>query len=62
MTAVRATRVTNAMMIAAAAAAGDAAAIRHDLHGTLLPDQIDRAIDRARWLRRYRSDHRVVSR
>ncbi len=38
VTAVRATRVTDAMMIAAAAAVGDAATIRHDPHGTLLPD------------------------
>jgi malate dehydrogenase (oxaloacetate-decarboxylating) len=39
VTAVRATRVTDAMMTAAAAAVGDAATIRHDLHGTLLPDR-----------------------
>ena len=93
VTAVRATRVTDAMMTAAAAAVGDAATIRHDPHGTLLPDraqlagtatavaravakaavadavapaltddQIDQAIDRTRWLPRYQSDHRVVSR
>jgi malate dehydrogenase (oxaloacetate-decarboxylating) len=37
VTAVRATRVTDAMMTAAAAAVGDAATIRHDPHGTLLP-------------------------
>ena len=74
------------MMTAAAAAVGDAATIRHDPHGTLLPgrarladiatvvaravakaavadavapaltdDQIDQAIDRIRWLPRYRS-------
>ena len=82
---VRATRVTDAMMTAAAAAVGEAATIRHDPHGTLLPDraqlagaaavvasavakaavadavapaltddQIDQAIDRTRWLPRYR--------
>ena len=39
MTAVRATRVTDAMMTAAATAVGDAATIRHDPHGTLLPDR-----------------------
>ena len=39
VTAVRATRVTNAMMTAAAAAVGDAATIRHDPYGTLLPDR-----------------------
>jgi malate dehydrogenase (oxaloacetate-decarboxylating) len=39
VTAVRATRVTDAMMTAAAAAVGDAATIRHHLHGTLLPDR-----------------------
>jgi malate dehydrogenase (oxaloacetate-decarboxylating) len=39
VTAVRATRVTDAMMTAAAAAVGDAATIRHDPHGTLLPDR-----------------------
>jgi malate dehydrogenase (oxaloacetate-decarboxylating) len=38
VTAVRATRVTDAMMTAAAAAVGAAATIRHDPHGTLLPD------------------------
>jgi malate dehydrogenase (oxaloacetate-decarboxylating) len=37
VTAVRATRITDAMMTAAAAAVGDAATIRHDPHGTLLP-------------------------
>ncbi len=93
VTAVHATRVTDAMMTAAAAAVGDAATIRHDPHGTLLPDraqladtatavaravakaavadavapalthdQINQAIDRTRWLPRYQSDHRVVSR
>ena len=82
---VRVTRVTDAMMTAAAAAVGEAATIRHDPHGTLLPDraqlagtaavvasavakaavadavapaltddQIDQAIDRTRWLPRYR--------
>jgi malate dehydrogenase (oxaloacetate-decarboxylating) len=39
VTAVRATRVTDAMMTAAAAAVGAAATIRHDPHGTLLPDR-----------------------
>ena len=39
VTAVHATRVTDAMMTAAAAAVGDAATIRHDPHGTLLPDR-----------------------
>jgi malate dehydrogenase (oxaloacetate-decarboxylating) len=39
VTAVRATRVTDAMMTAAAAAVGEAATIRHDPHGTLLPDR-----------------------
>jgi malate dehydrogenase (oxaloacetate-decarboxylating) len=39
VTAVRATRVTDAMITAAAAAVGDAATIRSDLHGTLLPDR-----------------------
>ena len=39
VTAVRATRVTDAMMTAAAAAVGDAATIRHDPYGTLLPDR-----------------------
>jgi malate dehydrogenase (oxaloacetate-decarboxylating) len=39
VTAVRATRITDAMMTAAAAAVGDAATIRHDPHGTLLPDR-----------------------
>ena len=38
-TAVRATRVTDAMMTAAAAAVSAAATIRHDPHGTLLPDR-----------------------
>jgi malate dehydrogenase (oxaloacetate-decarboxylating) len=39
VTAVHATRVTDAMMTAAAAAVGEAATIRHDPHGTLLPDR-----------------------
>ena len=39
VTAVHATRVTDAMMTAAAAAVGDAATIRHHPHGTLLPDR-----------------------
>jgi malate dehydrogenase (oxaloacetate-decarboxylating) len=39
VTAVRAARVTDAMMTAAAAAVGDAATIRRDPHGTLLPDR-----------------------
>jgi malate dehydrogenase (oxaloacetate-decarboxylating) len=39
VTAVQATRVTDAMMTAAAAAVGDAATIRRDPHGTLLPDR-----------------------
>jgi len=39
VTAVRATRVTDAMMSAAAAAVGAAATIRHDPNGTLLPDR-----------------------
>ena len=39
VTAVRATRVTDAMMTAAAAAVSDAATIRHDPCGTLLPDR-----------------------
>jgi malic enzyme len=39
VTVVCATRVTDAMMTAAAAAVGDAATIRHDPHGTLLPDR-----------------------
>ena len=39
VTAVRATRVTDAMITAAAAAVGDAATIRSDPHGTLLPDR-----------------------
>jgi malate dehydrogenase (oxaloacetate-decarboxylating) len=38
VTAVRATRVTDAMISAAAVAVGDAATIRRDRHGTLLPD------------------------
>ncbi len=38
VTAVRATRVTDAMITAAATAVGDAATIRRDPHGTLLPD------------------------
>jgi malate dehydrogenase (oxaloacetate-decarboxylating) len=86
VTAVQATRVTDAMLTAAAAAVSDAATIRHDPHGTLLPDrgqladtasavasavaraavadavapaltddQVDQAIQRARWLPRYQS-------
>jgi len=43
VTAVHATRVTDAMMTAAAAAAGDAATIRHDPHGALLPGRSDLA-------------------
>jgi malate dehydrogenase (oxaloacetate-decarboxylating) len=39
VTAVRATRVTDAMITAAAVAVGDAATIRRDPHGTLLPDR-----------------------
>ena len=39
VTAVRATRITDAMMTAAAVAVGDAATIRYDPHGTLLPDR-----------------------
>ena len=39
VTAVRATRVTDAMITAAAAVVGDAATIRSDPHGTLLPDR-----------------------
>jgi malate dehydrogenase (oxaloacetate-decarboxylating) len=39
VTAVHATRVTDAMMTAAAAAVSDAATIRRDPHGTLLPDR-----------------------
>jgi malic enzyme len=39
VTAVRATRVTDAMMTAAAAAVSDAATIRRDPHGKLLPDR-----------------------
>ena len=39
VTAVRATRVTDAMITAAAAVVGDAATIRRDPHGTLLPDR-----------------------
>jgi malate dehydrogenase (oxaloacetate-decarboxylating) len=39
VTAVQATRITDAMMTAAAAAAGDAATIRYAPHGTLLPDR-----------------------
>ncbi len=39
VTAVRATRVTDAMITAAAAAVADAATIRRDPHGTLLPDR-----------------------
>jgi malate dehydrogenase (oxaloacetate-decarboxylating) len=38
VTAVQATRVTDAMMTAAAAAVGDVATIRRDPYGTLLPD------------------------
>ena len=39
VTAVHATRVTDTMMTAAATAVGDAAPIRHDPHGMLLPDR-----------------------
>jgi malate dehydrogenase (oxaloacetate-decarboxylating) len=39
VTAVRANRVTDAMMTAATAAVGDTAIIRRDPHGTLLPDR-----------------------
>ncbi len=39
VTAVRATRVTDGMLAAAAAAVGDAATIRGDPHGALLPDR-----------------------
>jgi malate dehydrogenase (oxaloacetate-decarboxylating) len=39
VTAVQATRITDAMMTAAAAAVGDAATIRRDPYGTLLPDR-----------------------
>jgi malate dehydrogenase (oxaloacetate-decarboxylating) len=39
VTAVRASRVTDAMMTAAAAAVGDAATIRRGPYGTLLPDR-----------------------
>jgi malate dehydrogenase (oxaloacetate-decarboxylating) len=39
VTAVHATRVTDAMMTAAASAVGAAATILHDPHGTLLPDR-----------------------
>jgi malate dehydrogenase (oxaloacetate-decarboxylating) len=39
VTAVRATRVTDAMITAAAVAVGDAATILRDPHGTLLPDR-----------------------
>ena len=39
VTAVHATRVTDGMLAAAAAAVGDAATIRSDPHGTLLPDR-----------------------
>ncbi len=84
VTAVRAARVTDGMLAAAAAAVGNAATIRSDPHGTLLPDrarladtatvvaravakaavadavapaltddEIDRAINRTRWLPRY---------
>jgi malate dehydrogenase (oxaloacetate-decarboxylating) len=47
VTAVRATRVTDAMITAAAAAVGDAATIRRDPHGTLLPDRAQ-LVDTAR--------------
>jgi malate dehydrogenase (oxaloacetate-decarboxylating) len=47
VTAVRATRVTDAMITAAAAAVGDAATIRRDPRGTLLPDRA-RLADTAR--------------
>jgi malate dehydrogenase (oxaloacetate-decarboxylating) len=43
VTAVRASRITDAMLTAAAAAVGDAATIRHDPHGTLLPDRVQLA-------------------
>jgi malate dehydrogenase (oxaloacetate-decarboxylating) len=39
VTALHATRVTDGMLAAAAAAVGDAATIRSDPHGTLLPDR-----------------------
>ena len=39
VTAMHATRVTDTMMTAAATAVGDAAPIRHDPHGMLLPDR-----------------------
>jgi malate dehydrogenase (oxaloacetate-decarboxylating) len=39
VTAVHATRVTDAMITAAAIAVGDSAPIHHDLHGMLLPDR-----------------------
>ncbi len=39
VTAVRATRITDGMLAAAAAAVGDTATIRSDPHGTLLPDR-----------------------
>ena len=39
MTAVRATRITDGMMTAAAAAIGQAATILHDKRGMLLPDR-----------------------
>ena len=41
VTAVKATRVTDGMITAAATALGDAATIHHDRHGTLLPDRAD---------------------
>ena len=44
VTAVRATRITDAMMTAAAAAVGDAATIEHDPHGTLLPGRAPAAL------------------
>lgn len=48
VTAVRAARVTGAMMTAAAAAVGDAAIIRRDPRGTLLPDRAQLAGIRGR--------------
>jgi malate dehydrogenase (oxaloacetate-decarboxylating) len=44
---VRATRITDTMITAAAAAVGDAATIRRDPHGTLLPDRAQ-LVDTAR--------------
>ena len=39
VTAVRATRITDTMMTAATAVVGNAATIRYDPHGALLPDR-----------------------